>query len=473
MKKSNISKVDQSWIQRVIKGKALYDWNKAAIEKQWQVSEPSRENMLQVQLRSEDFRDAMGVANRIPTKREKMSFISDLSSVGVNMITLDIFSSVSASRLNRSNKTSLKLLSWMQQQYPQLKPVILARSTPEDIAYLKKAYDLNPNVIAIIFQDLSEVRRIVEGWGDFDEVLTNLTIHIKEAKAYGIHVMAFTENLSITQPDDVKKYVQNACHAGADWIGIADTAGRLLPVGASYLTNFVTQIITDYTKKNSPPDKIGVVFHGHDDLGNAVSNSIAAIAAGATVIDVVVNGLGERVGNTNLIELAANIEYRLRSTNGSYQIARFDLSQFSQISARYTRMTATQNRYPQPLVSRTVFSTHFGIHANYYYKVELLALQMKEAGYSHEEVTKFKAEAWKVYSAISPLQCGTEPDIRVSPFSGAANVILRLKKLKLIKDLRDLTKLDTRVKRILKQAKHGWGELHDDEIRRIWKEVKR
>jgi isopropylmalate/homocitrate/citramalate synthase len=310
---------------------------------------------------------------------------------------------------------------------------------------------------------------LVEGWGSFQKVLKNLVRMVKLAKSYGIQVMAFTENLSITTPSHVEKYVISACAAGADWVGIADTAGRLFPSGSASLTRFVAKTILRYRQNTHDHRKIGIVFHGHNDLGNATNNSIAALSAGASVIDVVTNGLGERVGNTNLNEMVVNYEYRLRMhpANG-HEKNRFDLTKLKSLSETYARITGSSLEMRQPVVGHSVFSTHFGIHANYYYKVALLVEKMHKARYSQKLINQFLKEAWKVYSAASPADFNSEPDVRVSPFSGASNVILRLKQMRLIDEISSVNKTDSRVQRILSQAKKGWGELPDRDILWLW-----
>ena len=82
--------------------------------------------------------------------------------------------------------------------------------------------------------------------------------------------------------------------AGARWIVLCDTNGGTLP---SEIHRVVTEVITS----GIPGDRLGI--HCHDDTGNAVANSLAAVEAGVRQIQGTLNGLGERCGNANLTTL--------------------------------------------------------------------------------------------------------------------------------------------------------------------------
>lgn len=96
-----------------------------------------------------------------------------------------------------------------------------------------------------------------------------------------------------------------AAEAGADEVALADTVGVLNPHGTARLVSAVRALVAT---------PIGV--HLHDDYGLAVANSLAAIEAGASVIEVSVLGLGERAGNCPLEELAVVLEGLYRVPTG-------------------------------------------------------------------------------------------------------------------------------------------------------------
>ena len=80
---------------------------------------------------------------------------------------------------------------------------------------------------------------------------------------------------------------------GARWIILCDTNGGTLPHEVSAIVSEVSKVI--------PGENLGI--HAHNDTGNAVANSLAAILSGARQIQGTINGLGERCGNANLMSL--------------------------------------------------------------------------------------------------------------------------------------------------------------------------
>src|SRR5690606_36693510 len=82
--------------------------------------------------------------------------------------------------------------------------------------------------------------------------------------------------------------------AGARWVVLCDTNGGTLP-GA------VSRIVAEVIAAGIPGDRLGI--HCHDDTGNAVACSLAAVDAGVRQIQGTLNGLGERCGNANLTSL--------------------------------------------------------------------------------------------------------------------------------------------------------------------------
>ena len=102
---------------------------------------------------------------------------------------------------------------------------------------------------------------------------------------------------SQTDGDFVADIAGQATAAGAGRITFYDTNGSAEPFGVRQIVGrLVAELDTT------------VIFHGHNDLGLATANSLAAVLAGATVIDATVNGLGDRAGNASLEQVAVLLE---------------------------------------------------------------------------------------------------------------------------------------------------------------------
>ena len=94
--------------------------------------------------------------------------------------------------------------------------------------------------------------------------------------------------------------IKSAYENGARWIVLCDTNGGTLP-------NEVQEIVVE-VMKYIPGKNLGI--HAHNDTGNAVANSLAALNAGVRQIQGTINGLGERCGNANLMSIIPTIHLK-------------------------------------------------------------------------------------------------------------------------------------------------------------------
>jgi isopropylmalate/homocitrate/citramalate synthase len=97
----------------------------------------------------------------------------------------------------------------------------------------------------------------------------------------------------------VRVAYESAVEAGASEVVVVDTLGIATPEAAAFLVQEVVERL-DY--------EIPVHWHGHDDFGLATAAAVAAVQAGATWVQGTVNGMGERAGNADLVEVALALE---------------------------------------------------------------------------------------------------------------------------------------------------------------------
>jgi 2-isopropylmalate synthase len=129
-----------------------------------------------------------------------------------------------------------------------------------------------------------------------EENLTTITESVKAVSDSGREALIDCEHFFDgykSNPEYALSCVKTAYEAGACWIVLCDTNGGTLP-------HEVLDIVSTITKE-IPGDHIGI--HAHNDTGNAVANSLAAIQAGARQVQGTLNGLGERCGNANLTSI--------------------------------------------------------------------------------------------------------------------------------------------------------------------------
>ncbi len=157
-------------------------------------------------------------------------------------------------------------------------------------------------------------------------------------------------------PDYALSCLRAAYDAGARWIVLCDTNGGTLP-------DEISRVVTEVIASSIPGDRLGI--HCHDDTGNAVANSLAAISAGVRQVQGTLNGLGERCGNANLTTLIPTLLLkdpfaRMFETGVTHEALAGLL--------RTSRMLDDiLNRVPQrsaPYVGASAFAHKAGLHAS-------------------------------------------------------------------------------------------------------------
>jgi 2-isopropylmalate synthase len=185
-----------------------------------------------------------------------------------------------------------------------------------------------------------------------DEALELARRSIRQARRYTDDVEFSAEDASRTDLDYLCQVVAMAIAEGATTINLPDTVGYALPDEYAGMFRAVRERVPG-------SDRVTWSAHCHDDLGLAVANSLAAIAAGAGQVECTVNGIGERAGNAALEEIV--MASRVRP-----QLARFTTGIHSQEIFRTSQLLAyLTGSFPQPnkaIVGRNAFAHEAGIH---------------------------------------------------------------------------------------------------------------
>jgi 2-isopropylmalate synthase len=177
--------------------------------------------------------------------------------------------------------------------------------------------------------------------------------------------------------------------AGASVIVLCDTNGGCLPDEISSTTS---------TALESFDAKSG--FHGHNDSGCAVANTIAAVRAGVEHVQGTVNGLGERCGNADLCVLLPGLEHKLGISTVNRGMPKAErLTKLKEISEYVYELTGMRRNPHQPYVGGLAFSHKGGIHTD--------AVGKHPSSYEH----------------IEPDLVGNSRQISVSELSGKASII--------------------------------------------------
>ena len=184
-----------------------------------------------------------------------------------------------------------------------------------------------------------------------EEILRRAVDAVKYAKKFVEDVEFYAEDAGRTENEYLAKVIEAVIKAGATVVNIPDTTGYTLP------DEFGTKI--RYLKENVKGiDRAVISTHCHNDLGMATANTMAGIINGARQVEVTMNGIGERAGNTSLEEVVMIIRSRKH------------LNLYTNINARRifktSRLVSTLMRMPiQPnkaIVGRNAFAHSSGIH---------------------------------------------------------------------------------------------------------------
>ncbi|MFA5895432.1 MAG: homoaconitate hydratase [Thermoplasmata archaeon] len=171
---------------------------------------------------------------------------------------------------------------------------------------------------------------------------------VEYAKAHGLAISFVTEDTFRSDLDYVVE-LYNACiDAGATRAVICDTVGVMTPAGIRW---FIEQVKPRFRK-------IQWSFHGHNDFGLAVANSLAALEAGVEVPHTCVNGLGERSGNASFEELVMTLESLYGVDTG------IDTSRLYELSLLVEKLSGVPIGVHKPIVGHNAFSHESGIHAD-------------------------------------------------------------------------------------------------------------
>ncbi|MCC7575300.1 MAG: 2-isopropylmalate synthase [Methanomethylovorans sp.] len=197
------------------------------------------------------------------------------------------------------------------------------------------------------FVSTSDIQRIHTIKKSKEEVLTMAIDAVQYIKDHGVKCMFSAMDATRTDIDYLTQVYKAVEEAGCDIINVPDTVGIMSPSRMYRLVGAVSKEV-----------KIPIDVHCHNDFGIAVANSLMAVEAGASQIQVTVNGIGERAGNANLAEVVMC----LQSIYGAKtNIQTEHLLETSKMVERYTGIHIPPNT---PIVGENAFAHESGIHTH-------------------------------------------------------------------------------------------------------------
>ncbi len=175
---------------------------------------------------------------------------------------------------------------------------------------------------------------------------------VRLAKSYCQDVEFSPEDATRTDPEFLFQVLEAVVEAGATTLNIPDTVGYTVPADFGGLIEKIRQRVRGV-------ESVTISAHCHDDLGLAVANSLAAVAAGARQVECAINGIGERAGNAALEELVMAL--RVRPDQYPYEtgVVTEQLYASSQLLCEITGVGVQPNK---AIIGRNAFAHAAGIH---------------------------------------------------------------------------------------------------------------
>jgi 2-isopropylmalate synthase len=285
----------------------------------------------------------------------------------------------------------------------------------------------DPGVAALLAAEADVVCYVAKAWDyhvhvalgcSLEENLEGIAQSVAAAVARGREAMVDCEHFFDgykANPDYALACARTAFEAGARWVVLCDTNGGTLPAEIATIVAAVAAVV--------PGDRLG--FHGHDDTGQAVANSLAAVEAGVRQIQGTLNGIGERCGNANLVSLIPTLKLKPAFAD-RFEIG-VDDAQLAGLTTVSRAFDELLNRAPDrhaPYVGASAFATKAGIHASALVKDP------------------------KTYEHIPPESVGNRRRVLVSDQAGKSNLIAELTRLGVAFD-----RTDRRLDRLLAEVK--------------------
>jgi isopropylmalate/homocitrate/citramalate synthase len=396
----------------------IHDWNDGG------TLPPGRSRPL---VNDESLRDGLQSPSvRHPTGDEMVEILHAIEALGIDAANIGL-----PGAGPHVVETAKRLATEIRDAKMRVKPNCAARTVIQDIEPIHRIIDeVGIPIEVAMFIGSSPIRMEVEGW-TLDHLLRTSEKALAYCREHGLPVMYVTEDTTRASPEAVRRLYGLALDMGAQRLVVCDTCGHATPDGTRNLVRFVRRVAADHGK----PD-VQIDWHGHNDRGLSVVNSIAAYEAGADRLHATALGIGERTGNCPMDLLLVNLRLL-----GWWPDDRplTSMKEYVRKVAEATRVPLPRN---YPVLGPDAFETGTGVHA----AAVIKALKRNDTWLAN-----------RVYSGVPADEFGLEQRIAVGPMSGKSNVVWWLEHNGYAAD-------EDRVNRIFNAAKSSDRVLTDAEL---------
>ena len=334
----------------------------------------------------------------------------------------------------RAIEDSESIVRLMRDEGLTIRPTCAARTHPNDIAPIIGISERTGVPIEVMaFLGSSPIRMYAEKWEE--DKLERLTRQAARMTVEaGLPFSFVTEDTVRSHPTTLRRLFEAAIEEGASCLILCDTVGHATPRGTRELVKWTDGLL----RAHGVRDKVSLDWHGHNDRGLSVINTLAAIDAGCDRVHGTILGIGERVGNTSLDQTLVNLKLAGTPLRG-------DLSVLGELVTLVSEACRVPIPVNYPVFGLDAFRTGTGVHAAAVIKA------------------KQKGDDWladRIYSGVPAGWFGLKQRVEIGHQSGLSNVRFWLQEAG-IEAHEDL------VHAIFEHAKKMNRLLDDDEIRQI------
>ena len=403
----------------------IYDWN--SVEKVAPLAPKHKVKFL-----CETLRDGIQSPSVVdPDISDKLRLVELANDLGIHHIDIGLPGAGA-----RAVEDCTTITKFIRDNGLKIKPGCAARTHRNDVqAIIDISQKAGVEIEVLAFIGSSPIRQYAESW-DLDRMLELSSSAIDLAVSNGLPVTFVTEDTTRSRPEVLDRMFRNAIEHGASRLCLCDTVGHATPDGIHNLIRFTRHLLEAMGRTD-----VGIDWHGHNDRGLGVVNTIFAIEHGAQRVHGTALGVGERVGNAALDQVLLNL--KLLGELPDQDLSKLLL--WCKVTAQACHVEIPAQ---YPLAGSDAFRTATGVHAAAIIKAEQ------------------KGDEWladRIYSGVPAGMFGRSQEIEIGHYSGESNVIYWLRQ-------RGIEPVPALVEKIFRVAKRGQRVLSEEEVRDVIRE---
>lgn len=308
-----------------------------------QKTEEDKEMSRKIHIFDTTLRDGEQVPGAKLNKRQKIEIAQQLANLNVDVIEAGF---------PCSSPEDMQAVKAVSEQTKG--PIIagLARAVQQDIDIAWEALQFAERPRIHVFLGSSDIHLQKKLRRDREAGLQLCVDSVRYAKKYCEDVEYSTEDASRTEFEYLCRVIEAAIKAGATVINVPDTVGYAIPEEYG-------ETIRKLREHVPALDNVILSVHCHNDLGLAVSNSLAAIRNGADQVECTINGVGERAGNASLEEIVMVLKTRQASFNAHTDLNTVEIYRTSRMVSRLMNIPVQPNK---AIIGSNAFAHSSGVH---------------------------------------------------------------------------------------------------------------